>query len=59
MNYEIKKKYSINNFKNNVNFTFLQGIRFNSFSFTPTITEVIKEAAISLQHLGKSILEEV
>ena len=43
---------SINNFKN-VNLPFLQGIRVNIFSFTPTITE----AAISLRHLGKSILE--
>ena len=47
---------SINNFKN-VNLPFLQGIRFNIFSFAPTITLAIKEAAISLRHLEKSILE--
>ena len=53
MYYE-SKITSINNFKS-VDFPFLQDIRFNIFSFTPTIT--FKEAAISLQHLGKSISE--
>ena len=37
----------------NDNLPFLQGIRLNIFSFTPTITE----AEFSLHHLGKSILE--
>ena len=36
---------------------FLQGIRFNIFPFAPTIKKSFKEAAISLRHLGKSILE--
>ena len=49
-------KYEYYLFKN-VNFPFLQDIRFYIFSFTRTIAEVIKEAAISLRHLGKSILE--
>ena len=37
---ESKINMRINNFKN-VNLPFLQGIRFNIFSLTPTITEVI------------------
>ena len=40
-----------------VNLPCLQGIRFIIFPFTPTITKVFKEAAISLRHLEKSILE--
>ena len=40
MYYESKMNTSVNNFKN-VNLPFLQGIRFNIFSFTSTITEVI------------------
>ena len=46
----VKGNMSINNFKN-VNLSFLQGIRVNIFKF-------FNEAAISLRHLGKSILED-
>ena len=42
--YESNINMSINNFKI-VNFPFLQGIRFNIFSFTPTITEVINRSS--------------
>ena len=53
---KVKRNTSINNFKN-VNLPFLQDIRFNIFPFAPTIIKSLKEAAISLRHLGKSILE--
>ena len=57
MYYESKMKYtSINNFKN-INLPFLQGIRFNIFPSHQRLLKSFKEAAISLGHLEKSILE--
>ena len=48
---------SINNFKN-VNLPFFQGIRFNIFPFLhQRLLKSFKEAAISLRHLEKSMLE--
>ena len=40
----VKRNTSINNFKN-VDFPFLQGIRFNIFSFSSTITQVFQRSS--------------
>ena len=47
---------SINNFKN-VSLPFLQGTRFKFSRLQQRLLKSFKEAAISLRHLGKSILE--
>ena len=51
-----KGNTSINNFTN-VNFPFLQGIRFNISSLHQRLLKSFKEATIPLRHFGKSILE--